>query len=55
MHASLSNGDCLLLHNLMDCDSIDLVHLVELINTDDSPVRQHHCASLQCLLSRVLV
>uniref|UniRef100_A0A2M4CVC7 Uncharacterized protein n=1 Tax=Anopheles darlingi TaxID=43151 RepID=A0A2M4CVC7_ANODA len=45
-NASLSDRDRLLLHCLVDSDSIVLFHLVELIDTHHSTVSQHHRTAL---------
>lgn len=41
------NGDCLLLHCLMNGYSILVPHLVELVDTHNSSVCEHHRSSLQ--------
>lgn len=35
----------------MNSDSVDVVHLVKLINADDTSVSQHHGSSLQLLVT----
>jgi hypothetical protein len=39
MQAGLGNSNCLLLHNLINSHSINLVYLVKLINTEHSPAK----------------
>lgn len=43
MNTSFCNCDCLLFHNFMDCYSISIVHLIKLINTNNTSICQHHC------------
>jgi hypothetical protein len=40
--SSLCDGDSLLLHSLVDSDSIFITHLVKLINTDNTAVSEYH-------------
>lgn len=40
------DGDCLLLHDLMDRGSVSLLHLVELVYTADTVICENKCASL---------
>ena len=35
----------------MNSDSVDVVHLIKLINADDTSVSQHHGSSLQLLVT----
>ena len=51
--ASLGNGNGLLLHGLVDSDTVVLAHLVELIDADQTTVGQHHGTSLQTTLASV--
>ena len=51
--ASLGNGDSLLLHGLVDSDTVVLAHLVELINADQTTVGQYHGTSLQTTLASI--
>lgn len=44
-YASLCNGDCLLLHDLMNSHSIMLLHLIKLINAADTFVCKNKSAS----------
>lgn len=39
--ARLGDGDCLLLHNLVDGCPVELIHFVELVNAADSHIGQH--------------
>ena len=36
------DGDSALFHNLMYSCSVDIAHLIELINTDDTTICQNH-------------
>lgn len=49
--SSLSDGDGLLLHCLVNGYTILWSHLVELINTNDSSVCEYHCSSFELELS----
>ena len=51
--ASLGNGDGLLLHGLVDSDTVVLAHFVELIDADQTTVGQHHGTGLQATLASV--
>lgn len=51
MDSSLGNGDSLLLHDLMDCHSINVVHFIELIDADYTPISKNHGTSLKSLLA----
>lgn len=50
-------GDCdrLLLHDLVDRDTIHVAHLVELIDAYHTTVREDHSTSLESAFARVLV
>jgi hypothetical protein len=45
----------LLLHDFVNRDSVDLGHLVKLVDTNDTSIRQDHGSGFQPSLSRVLV
>ena len=47
----LRNCDSLLFHHLMDCNSVGIIHLVEFINTNHTPVCEHHgsCLHMYCV------
>ena len=45
--AGLRDGDRLLLHDFVDGDAIDLRHLVELVDADDSAVGENHGAGFK--------
>ena len=51
MNSSLGNGNTTLLHNLMYCSSVDIRHLVKLVNTNDTSVSKYHCTSFQSSLT----
>ena len=53
--AGLGNGNSLLLHHFVDSYSVVVVHLVELIDTDDTAIGKDHSASFQVTFSCVLV
>ena len=55
MDTGLGNGDSLLFHDFMDSYTINIVHLVKLVDTHDTSVSQDHGTSLEMLLSSVLV
>ncbi len=55
MDARFGDGDGLLLHDFMYRNSIDIGHLVELVNTDDAPIGENHRARFESSLPRVLV
>lgn len=55
MEASLGDCNCLLFHDFVDGDSVSVVHLVKLIDTDDSTVGQNHSTSLEVSLAGVLI
>ena len=55
VHSCLGDCDCLLLHHLVDCYSVDFVHLVELVDADHSSVCQHHGSCFQGLLAWIFV
>ena len=42
VYACLRNGDCLLLHNLMNSHPVCIIHLVKLVNTYNSTISQDH-------------
>ena len=41
----------LLLHRLVNCDTVLLAHFVKLVNAADATVRKHHGASLEVKLA----
>jgi len=53
--ASLRNCDGLLLHYFVDCHSINIVHLVKLVNAHDATVSEHHRAGFEMPVVGVLV
>mmetsp|Transcript_9053 Transcript_9053/g.21451 ORF Transcript_9053/g.21451 Transcript_9053/m.21451 type:complete len:202 (+) Transcript_9053:764-1369(+) len=53
-HASFGNGDGLLLHGLMDSNTVFLVHLVKLVNANQAIVGQNHCSAFQCKAPTIL-
>lgn len=55
LYASLGNCDSLLLHDLMDCHTIILIHLVKLIDADYSAISQHHRTCLKALVTSFAV
>ena len=55
MDTGLGDGNCLLFHNFVDGHTVDVAHLVEFINADNTTVTKNHCTSLQPTLSRLLV
>ena len=55
VHACFGDSHRLLLHDLVDGHSVDLVHLVELVDADHAAVSQDHRTCLERLLSRVFV
>mmetsp|Transcript_25427 Transcript_25427/g.41320 ORF Transcript_25427/g.41320 Transcript_25427/m.41320 type:complete len:276 (+) Transcript_25427:345-1172(+) len=50
MQPSLGNSHSLLLHSLMDSNTIILRHLIKLIHTHQPPIRQHHRPRLKTTL-----
>jgi len=46
-NSSLGDRDSLLLHGLVDSDSIFIPHLVKLIDTDDTSISEHHGSSFK--------
>ena len=46
MDSALRDGDCLLLHRLVQRDLIEVVHLIEPVNAAHASVRKHQHASL---------
>ena len=53
--ASLGDGDCLLLHNFMDGNTVDVGHFIEFVDADNATVSKDHRASFESPLARVLV
>mmetsp|Transcript_42322 Transcript_42322/g.122390 ORF Transcript_42322/g.122390 Transcript_42322/m.122390 type:complete len:469 (+) Transcript_42322:1353-2759(+) len=47
MHASLRDGDALLLHGLVNRNAVILAHLVKLVDADDAAICADHCTSLK--------
>mmetsp|Transcript_98718 Transcript_98718/g.247377 ORF Transcript_98718/g.247377 Transcript_98718/m.247377 type:complete len:214 (-) Transcript_98718:1485-2126(-) len=45
--AGFRDGDRLLLHDLVDCGAVALLHLVELVDAADAHVRQHQGPTLE--------
>lgn len=45
----------LLLHDFVDSDSVDLGHLVELVDADDAPVGEDHGSGFEAAVARLLV
>ena len=55
MDACLGNSDAALLHRLVNRRSVQLVHLVKLVNANDATIGQDHCACLKTPLARLIV
>src|SRR5579859_146489 len=55
VNTGFGDGDSLLFHDLVDCDSIYVAHFVELVDTDNSSVSEDHGASLETTFSGFLV
>ena len=55
MNTSFGNSDGLLFHNLMDSNSISIVHLIKLIDTDNTSISKDHCTGFKMSLARILV
>jgi|LauGreDrversion4_2_1035121.scaffolds.fasta_scaffold81951_3 hypothetical protein len=55
MDACLCDGNSLLLHDFMNCDSIDIVHLVKLINANDASVSKDHSAGFKMFFTSIFV
>ncbi|KAH3661303.1 hypothetical protein OGAPHI_006710 [Ogataea philodendri] len=53
--SGLGNGDGLLLHDFVDSNTVDVAHLVELVDTNDTSIRKNHRTGLQPSFSRLLV
>mmetsp|Transcript_25375 Transcript_25375/g.38978 ORF Transcript_25375/g.38978 Transcript_25375/m.38978 type:complete len:274 (+) Transcript_25375:950-1771(+) len=55
MQPRLGNSHSLLLHSLMDSNTIILRHLIKLIHTHQPSIRQHHRPSLKTTLPRIRI
>lgn len=55
VNPSLGDGHGLLLHDFVNSHPVHIRHLVKLVDTHHAPVRQHHRASLQPPLARILI
>ena len=55
METRLSNSDSLLLHDLMDSYSVNIVHLIKLIDAYNSLISKYHGTCFKMLFSSVLV
>lgn len=49
--SGLGNGDGLLLHDFVDGDTIDLGHLVKLVDAHDSAISEDHGSSFETTLA----
>ncbi len=47
----LGDGDSLLLHNLVQGDTIKVAHFIKLINADNAAISKHHGSGLQTALA----
>ena len=51
VNSSFGDGDGLLFHDLVNGDSIDVGHLVELVDTDDSSIGEDHGSGFESTFS----
>lgn len=55
VNTGLCDRHCLLFHDFVDGDAIDIGHLVEFIDTYDTTIGENHSSRLESALSSVLV
>jgi hypothetical protein len=55
MHSSFSNSNSLLLHDLMNGYSIRLIHLIELIDTNDTSITKNHSTGFKLPLLGIII
>ena len=55
MDTSFRDCDRLLFHDLVDCHSVNIGHLVKFIYANDTAIRKNHCSGLEPSLASIAI